>query len=83
MIAECVAHIRCSVRDRVSIGDHDLFIAIPMRVTALEEAFNGVWLTENDAGRVCTISAEIVSQRWGRVIQGTMPEPKTTDNRPN
>jgi flavin reductase (DIM6/NTAB) family NADH-FMN oxidoreductase RutF len=52
LIAECVAHIECNVRDRVTIGDHDLFIATPMRVTADTEAFDGTWRTDLDAGRV-------------------------------
>ena len=52
LIAECVAHIECEVRDRVSVGDHDLFVAMPLRVTADEEAFDGIWRVENDAGRV-------------------------------
>lgn len=52
LIAECIAHVECNVRDRVSIGDHDLFVATPMRVTADAEAFDGVWKTEVDVGRV-------------------------------
>jgi len=52
LIAECIAHIECSVRDRVTIGDHDLFVATPMRVTADTEAFDAIWKTDVDAGRV-------------------------------
>ena len=75
LIAECVAHIECNVRDRVSIGDHDLFVATPMRVTALEEAFNGVWVTENDAGRVLHHLGGDRFSALGKSYQGTMPEP--------
>jgi len=52
LIAECIAHVECSVRDRVTIGDHDLFVATPMRVTADTEAFDAIWKTDVDAGRV-------------------------------
>jgi flavin reductase (DIM6/NTAB) family NADH-FMN oxidoreductase RutF len=52
LIAECVAHIECEVRDRVSIGDHDLFVALPLRVTADDEAFDGIWKVDVDAGRI-------------------------------
>lgn len=52
LITECIAHVECNIRDRVSIGDHDLFVATPMRVTADTEAFDGVWRTDVDAGRV-------------------------------
>jgi flavin reductase (DIM6/NTAB) family NADH-FMN oxidoreductase RutF len=52
LIDQCVAHIECGVVDRASFGDHDLFIAQPLAVTALDEAFDGRWLVEVDAGRV-------------------------------
>ena len=74
LIAECVAHIECNVRDRVSIGDHDLFVATPMRVTALEEAFNGVWVTENDAGRVLHHLGGDLFSALGKSYQGKTPE---------
>jgi flavin reductase (DIM6/NTAB) family NADH-FMN oxidoreductase RutF len=52
LIAECVAAIVCGVRDRVSFGDHDLFVADVLEVTADAEAFDGRWMVETDAGRV-------------------------------
>jgi flavin reductase (DIM6/NTAB) family NADH-FMN oxidoreductase RutF len=52
LIGECVAHIECGVTDRVAFGDHDLFVAEPLAVTALDEAFQERWLIEVDAGRV-------------------------------
>lgn len=51
-IAEAVATIACGVRDRISLGDHDLFVADVLEVTAVAEAFAGRWLVETDAGRV-------------------------------
>jgi flavin reductase (DIM6/NTAB) family NADH-FMN oxidoreductase RutF len=40
------------VRDRLSLGDHDLFVADVLEVTAMAEAFDGRWQVEADAGRV-------------------------------
>lgn len=73
LIAECVAHIECNVRDRVTIGDHDLFIATPMRVTADEESFNGVWITEVDAGRVLHHLGADGYAALGKTYQGVLP----------
>lgn len=52
LIAECVAHIECGVVNRAAFGDHDLFIAQPLAVVALDEAFDERWLIETDAGRI-------------------------------
>jgi flavin reductase (DIM6/NTAB) family NADH-FMN oxidoreductase RutF len=52
LVGECVAHIECGLVGRAGFGDHDLFIGEPLAVTALDEAFNGRWLVESDAGQV-------------------------------
>ena len=52
LIADCVAHIECGVFDRRSFGDHDLFVGRVLAVQALDEAFDGVWQVEVDAGRL-------------------------------
>jgi flavin reductase (DIM6/NTAB) family NADH-FMN oxidoreductase RutF len=52
LVGECVAHIECGVVNRASFGDHDLFIAQPLAVVALDEAFDERWLVEGDAGRI-------------------------------
>lgn len=52
LIGECVAHIECGVVNRAAFGDHDLFIAQPLSVVALDEAFNERWLVEADAGHI-------------------------------
>ena len=52
LVDECVAHIECGVVDRAAFGDHDLFIAQPLAVTALDEAFSERWLVETDAGQI-------------------------------
>lgn len=52
LVAECVAHIECGVVERLSFGDHDLFIGTPLVVAALDEAFNERWLVDTDAGKI-------------------------------
>ncbi|CAN5821581.1 flavin reductase family protein [soil metagenome] len=52
LVEECLAHIECGVIDRMSFGDHDLFIGEVLAVQAEEEAFNERWMVEVDAGQV-------------------------------
>lgn len=52
LIEECVAHIECGVIERLSFGDHDLFIGEVLAVQAEEEAFQERWLVEVDAGQI-------------------------------
>jgi flavin reductase (DIM6/NTAB) family NADH-FMN oxidoreductase RutF len=52
LVAECVAHIECGVVGRASFGDHDLFVGSPLAVSALDEAFDGHWRVDVDAGRI-------------------------------
>lgn len=52
LIDECVGHIELGVIDRISYGDHDLFIAQALSVQALDEAFSDRWLVALDAGQV-------------------------------
>lgn len=73
LIAECVAHIECSVRDRVTIGDHDLFVATPLRVTADSEAFDESWLVETDPGRVLHHLGADRYAALGKRYQGSLP----------
>jgi flavin reductase (DIM6/NTAB) family NADH-FMN oxidoreductase RutF len=74
LIAECVAHIECEVRDRVSIGDHDLFVALPLRVTADDEAFDGIWKVDDDAGRILHHLGADRYAGLGKAYQATLPE---------
>jgi flavin reductase (DIM6/NTAB) family NADH-FMN oxidoreductase RutF len=52
LVAECVAHIECGVAERVTLGDHDLFVGSVLAVSALDEAFDGFWDVTTDAGRL-------------------------------
>ena len=74
LIAECVAHVECEVRDRVSIGDHDLFVALPLRVTADDEAFDGIWKVDDDAGRILHHLGADRYAGLGKAYQATLPE---------
>src|SRR6478735_397747 len=74
LIAECVAHIECEVRDRVTIGDHDLFVAMPLRVTADEEAFDGVWRVDDDAGRMLHHLGADRYAGLGKAYQAALPD---------
>ena len=52
LIDECVAHIECGVIERLSFGDHDLFLGEVLAVQAEQEAFNERWLVDVDAGQI-------------------------------
>lgn len=52
LIDECVAHIECGVIERMSFGDHDLFVGEVLAVQAEDEAFRERWLVEVDAGQI-------------------------------
>jgi flavin reductase (DIM6/NTAB) family NADH-FMN oxidoreductase RutF len=52
LIAECVGHIECGVVDRLTLGDHDLFVGRVLVVSAVEEAFHQIWQVETDAGQL-------------------------------
>jgi flavin reductase (DIM6/NTAB) family NADH-FMN oxidoreductase RutF len=52
LVDECVGHVECGVIDRITLGDHDLFVGRVLAVSAVEEAFNEVWQVEIDAGQL-------------------------------
>jgi len=52
LITECVGHIECGVFDRITFGDHDLFVGRVLAVSALDEAFNETWQVNTDAGQL-------------------------------
>jgi flavin reductase (DIM6/NTAB) family NADH-FMN oxidoreductase RutF len=73
LIVECIAHIECSIQDRLTIGDHDFFVATPLRVTADEEAFDGMWIVANEAGRVLHHLGADRYASLGKSYQGVLP----------
>ena len=51
-VVECIGHIECGVIDRVSWGDHDLFVAHILAASADDEAFSQTWDVTSEAGRL-------------------------------
>lgn len=51
LIAECLGHLECTVIDRVGRGDHDLFIAQVLALSAEEDAFDGFWKGTEEGGQ--------------------------------
>lgn len=52
LVAECVGHIECGVIDRVSWGDHDLFVGRVLAASADDEAFGVIWDVTSEAGQL-------------------------------
>lgn len=48
----CAGYIECRVHDRISAGDHDLFVAEVVFAAADDESFDGHWNVDVDAGRL-------------------------------
>ena len=49
LVGECVAHIECGMHDRITFGDHDLFVGRVLTVVADDQAFNKIWDVASDA----------------------------------
>jgi flavin reductase (DIM6/NTAB) family NADH-FMN oxidoreductase RutF len=74
-VSNCAGYIECRVQDRMSGGDHDLFVADVVWVAADDESFNGHWDIESDAGRLLH---HLGADRYAGLAQpyrATMPEP--------
>lgn len=52
LVQEGIAHIECAVTDRVTIGDHDLFVARVLNVRADSESFSGTWQPAEEGGQL-------------------------------
>jgi flavin reductase (DIM6/NTAB) family NADH-FMN oxidoreductase RutF len=57
-IYECVAHIECGVIERVSLADHDLFVAQILSADADSDYFGNRWNVETELPLVHHIAAE-------------------------
>jgi flavin reductase (DIM6/NTAB) family NADH-FMN oxidoreductase RutF len=51
LITECLAWLECTVVNRLTVGDHTLFIAQVLHAQAEEAAFGETWLPGEEAGR--------------------------------
>jgi len=74
LVQECVAHIECGVHDRISIGDHDLFVGRVMAVTADDQAFNKIWDVTSDPGQLLHHLGGDRYAGLARAYHATMPE---------
>jgi flavin reductase (DIM6/NTAB) family NADH-FMN oxidoreductase RutF len=74
LVAECVAHIECGVAERLTLGDHDLFVGSVLAVSALDEAFDGFWDVSGDAGRLLHHLGADRYAGLGRSYRATPPE---------
>jgi flavin reductase (DIM6/NTAB) family NADH-FMN oxidoreductase RutF len=74
LVAECVAHVECGVADRVTLGDHDLFVGRVLAVAAEGEAFETVWDVSVDAGQLLHHLGGDRYAGLGRAYRATLPE---------
>jgi flavin reductase (DIM6/NTAB) family NADH-FMN oxidoreductase RutF len=58
-IAECVAHIECGVLQRVSMADHDLFIAQILHASADDDYFRESWIADSELPLISHIAGNI------------------------
>lgn len=73
-IDECVGHIECIVEERLTLGDHDLFVGQVQAVSAVAEAFDTFWDVTADAGRLLHHLGADRYAGLGRAYQGKLPE---------
>lgn len=59
LIEECVAHIECGLAERLSFGDHDLFVGEVLVVSAVDELFSDRWSVSEDAPLVHHIALDL------------------------
>lgn len=51
LVDEALAWLECAVVNRLSVGDHTLFVAEVLRAAAETAAFDGTWRPDEEAGR--------------------------------
>ncbi len=73
-VGGCAAYIECQVRDRATMGDHDLFVADIVSVIADDESFDGHWNVEVDAGRLLHHLGADHSGEMARIYRAQLPE---------
>jgi len=74
-VSSCAGYIECRVQDRLSAGDHDLFIAEIVWAVADDESFDGHWNVEVDAGRLLHHLGADRYAGLAHQYQATLPEP--------
>lgn len=59
LVAECVAHIECGLVERLTLGDHDLFVADVLAVSAVAGLFSDRWLIGEGSGLLHHIAGDV------------------------
>jgi flavin reductase (DIM6/NTAB) family NADH-FMN oxidoreductase RutF len=57
-VEECVAHLECGVVDRLTVADHDLFIADVIAAQADDALFTDRWLTSEELPLIIHLAAD-------------------------
>ncbi len=52
LVEECIGHLECGVIDRLTPGDHTIFIAEIVAAQVESGTWEGVWLVEKEEARV-------------------------------
>jgi flavin reductase (DIM6/NTAB) family NADH-FMN oxidoreductase RutF len=52
LVEECIGHLECGVIERLTPGDHTIFIAEVQAAQVEAGTFEGVWLVEKDEAKV-------------------------------
>lgn len=73
LVEECVAHIECGVVERISMTDHDLFVAQVLAASAVDELFSDRWQVHEDSGLLHHIAADQYAA-LGRVYRARLDE---------
>ena len=74
LVSECVGHIECEVFDRLTLGDHDLFVGEVLSVSANDEAFAGMWDVQTEAGQLLHHLGADQYAGLAKAYRATLPE---------
>ena len=74
LVAQCVGHIECGVFDRLTVGDHDLFVGRVLSVTGDDEAFTGLWDISTEAGQLLHHLGADRYAGLAKAYRATLPE---------
>jgi flavin reductase (DIM6/NTAB) family NADH-FMN oxidoreductase RutF len=75
-VSGSAGYIECRVLDRISAGDHDLFVAEVVSIAADDESFEGHWNVEVDAGRLLHHLGADRYAGLAHQYRATVPEPE-------
>lgn len=73
LIDECAAHIECGVVQRLTLGDHDLFVGQVLAVSADVDLFTDRWTVQPDAELLHHLGADDYAT-MGKPYRATLDE---------